>query len=211
VKRKSNEYLGERMLRRTGLFFGATALCAALTMIIAPSAFAAAEQFYRFEEEATANWTVTEACDDGTSVTTLVSVIGGLEFESPDLNDVNEFVTIRIRGFGCDGTFTNEFGTGSADYTGSPSLKEAHVTGTVTLSSGAVAVINVSWTATGKLETTINTAQFPGFAGIFTGSERDAVATGSVVVDGVNLVSGQSSSASIETLEDRNTSTGAGG
>jgi hypothetical protein len=200
------------MLRRTRLFFGATALCAALTMIIAPaSAFAAAEQFYRFEEEATANWTVTEACGDGTTATTLVSVIGGLEFESPDLNDVNEFVTIRIRGFGCDGTFINEFGTGSADYTGSPSLKEAHVTGTVTLSSGAVAVINVSWTATGNLETTINTTQFPGFAGIFTGSERDAVATGSVVVDGANLVSGPSSSASIETLEDRNTRTGAGG
>jgi hypothetical protein len=37
-----------------------------------------------------------------------------------------------------------------------------------------------------------------------TGQERDAVATGSVVVDGENLISGPSVSARIETLEDRN-------
>jgi len=183
----------------------------AAALAVPSTAFAAAEQFYRFEEEATANFTVTQDCGDGTTSTTLVSVIGGLEFESPDLNDVNEFVTVRIRGFTCDGVFVNEFGTGPAEYTGSSSLKTAHVEGTVTLRSGAEAAIDVAWTATSAIETTINTTQFPGFSGVFIGQEREATATGTVVVDGDTLVNGTTANAQIETLEDRNITTAAGG
>jgi hypothetical protein len=184
-------------------------LAAALAM--PSSASAAASQFYRFEEDATANWTTTVLCPDGSTRTRLVSVIAGMEFESPDLADVNEFLTVRIRGFGCDGSFINEFGTGPAEYSGSASLQRAQVVGTVTLTSGQSASVNVSWTGTGNLETTVNTTQFPGFSGTFIGKEREAVAAGSVIVAGENLVSGPSTSASLETLEDRNISTGAGG
>jgi hypothetical protein len=192
--------------RRAASIVSLTALAAGLLL---PTTALGAETFYRFEENATANWRVVEECADGRLSTTLVTVIGGREFESPNLDDVNEFVTVRIRNsFTCEGTFLNEFGTGPAEYTGSESLQEAHVSGTVTLRSGETATIDVSWEGFGGTETTTNTTNFPGFSGHFTGKERQAVATGSVIVSGENLVSGPSTSASIETLEDRNVSTG---
>ena len=58
---------------------------------------------------------------------------------------------------------------------------------------------------TGGLETSVNDTTFPGFVGIFTSKEREATATGTVVVDGETLVSGLARSADIETLEERNT------
>ena len=174
------------------------------------SAVAAAGAFYRFEEVATANWRIVEDCGNGTTSTTLVTVIGGVEYESPNLDDRDEFVTVRIRNLQtCEGEFVNEFGTGPATYTSSPSLQEASVSGTVTLRNGETAAIDVTWEATGPLETNVNHTQFPGFSGTFTSKERDAVATGSVIVNGENLISGPSQSGSIETLEDRNISTGA--
>src|SRR5688500_298740 len=85
-----------------------------------PASVGAAEICYRFEENATANWRVVEQCSDATTSTTLVTVSGGLEFESPDLTDVNQFVTLRVRNFAtCDGVFINDFGTGQAQYEGS--------------------------------------------------------------------------------------------
>ena len=202
------------MLQRPRLIAGGTRHAIGLGLLVAALAAPAtvsakAEQFYRFEEEGTANFTAVEDCGDGTTATTLVSVIGGMEFESPDVDDVNEFVTVRIRGFNCDGEFVNDFGTGPADYTGSASLKDANVSGTVVMRSGAEAVIDVSWTATSGIETTINTTQFPGFVGVFTGREREAVATGTVIVDGETVVDGTTTNARIESLEDRNTTTGA--
>ena len=165
----------------------------------------AAESFYRLEQEATANWRTVEVCDDGRISTTLVTVIGGSEIESPNLDEPEEFVTVLIRNtFPCEGDPIVERASGPADFTVSDSLKLASVEGLVTLRSGEQAAISVSWTATGSLETTTNTTQFPGFVGIFKGKEREAVATGSVVVGGENLVNGPSVSGSIETLEDRN-------
>jgi hypothetical protein len=185
-------------------------IIAALALALPLPAAARGETFYRFEENATANWTMVEQCADGTTSTTRVTVMGGREFESPDLDDVNEFVTVRIRNFStCDGEFVNEFGTGPAQYTGSQSLQTAHVSGTVILRSGEEAAIDVSWEGTGPLETDVNQTQFRGFSGVFTSKERQAVATGSVSVDGEDLVPGPSESASIETLEDRNRTTGA--
>jgi hypothetical protein len=196
-----------RSIRRSAAASGVLGVL--LISALAPaSVSAASETFYRFEEVATANWRIEEVCADGSISTSFISVIGGLEFESPDLSEVNEFVTVRIRNFQtCEGEFINEFGTGPAEYTGSSSLREARVTGTVTLRSGEEAQIDVSWVATGALETTINKTNFSGFSGIFTGKEREAVGTGSVIVDGENLISGPSVSGSIETLEDRNITT----
>lgn len=174
--------------------------------LVAPSTSAAAavETFVRFEENATANWLVIEECPDGTTAQTRVTVIAGREFESPDLDDVNTFATVLIRGFECDGNLINDRGSGPVTYTSSPSLMEAHVTGTVPLRSGALASIDVTWEGTGGIETTVNQTQFEGFVGIFTSKTRDAIASGTIAVDGVTLVSGPSLSAEIETLEDRN-------
>ncbi len=54
------------------------------------------------------------------------------------------------------------------------------------------------------MEKTKNVTRFPGFVGHFKGKRRDAVATGTVVVDGATLVNGSTSNAELETLEDRN-------
>ena len=174
-------------------------------LVPATSASADVERFVRFEENATANWTVTEQCADGTTAQTRVTVIAGREFESPDLDDVNTFGTVLLRGFDCEGNLINDRGSGPVTYSSSPSLMEAHVTGTVPLRSGAEATIDVTWEGTGRLETEVNQTQFPGFVGIFTSKTRDAVATGTVAVDGETLVSGPTTNAEIETLEDRNT------
>lgn len=174
------------------------------SVIFAPTASAEVETFIRFEENATANWVVAHQCPDGTTTQFRVTVIAGREIESPDLEDVNTFATVLIRGIDCEGNFISARGSGPATYTSSPSLKEAHVTATVPLTGGRVATVDVTWEATGGLETTVNQTQFDGFVGIFISKSRDAVATGTVVLDGVTLVSGPSTSAEIETLEDRN-------
>ena len=44
----------------------------------------------------------------------------------------------------------------------------------------------------------------PDFVGHFQGMRRDAVATGTVVVDGETLVDGSTANTDIETLEDTN-------
>jgi hypothetical protein len=172
--------------------------------VAATSASAAVDTFIRFEEVATANWLVTEQCTDGTTSQLRVTVFSGYELESPDLDDVNTFATVLIRGFDCEGNFINDRGSGPVTYTSSPSLMSAHVTGTVPLGSGSEATIDVTWRGTGGLETNVNQTRFEGFVGIFTSKSRDAAATGSVVVDGETLVSGPALSAEIETLEDRN-------
>ena len=147
---------------------------------------------------------MTEQCPDGSTAMTRVTVIAGEEFESPDLEGVNEFVTVLIRGFDCDGNLINDRGTGPAVYTSSPSLKTASVTRTVVLRSGAETSVDVTWQGTGGIDTTVNQTQFDGFVGIFTSKLREATATGTVVVDGDTVVSGPAQSAEIETLEDRN-------
>jgi len=67
----------------------------------------------------------------------------------------------------------------------------------------------VTWDGTGPIEVTNNTTTFPGFVGHFHGERRDAVPTGTVVVDGETLVDGSTTNAEIESLEDTNTTTGA--
>lgn len=90
-------------------------------------------------------------------------------------------------------------------------LQTASVRGTVTSRDGRVIDVDMSWAGTGPLEVTTNTTTLPGFAGLFVARERDVVATGTVVVDGVTLVDGSTTNASIESLEDNNVSTGAAG
>jgi hypothetical protein len=169
------------------------------------SASAAVERFYRFEENATANWIVTEDCPDGTQAQTRVTVIAGRELESPDLDTVNTFATLLIRSVDCSGRVVTDRGSGTVTYSSSPSLQHARVTGTVPLRSAGEASIDVSWSGSGPLETTVYHTRFEGFVGVFKSRLRQAEATGTVAVNGVTLVSGPAASAEIETLEDRNT------
>jgi hypothetical protein len=172
------------------------------------AASAAVETFHRFEVIATANYTVTEQCADGSTVQKRVTVIGGHEEESESGISTldSDFLTVLIRGFDCDGSLVNDRGSGPAEFTFSPSLREASVTGTITTRDGRSVTVNMSWEGTGGLEATSNTTTFSGFTGHFEGKLRDAIASGTVVVDGETLVDGSTTNAELETLEDTNIS-----
>jgi hypothetical protein len=180
-------------------------------LLLPASVGAAVETFHRFEAVATANYTVIETCDDGSTARTLVTVIGGHEEESESgvTTRDSDFLTVLLRGSTCEG-FINDRGTGPADFTFSPSLQTAAVTGTITTRDQRTVTVDMSWEGTGQLESTSNTTTFPGFTGHFQGKRRDAVATGTVVVDGETLVDGSTTNAEIETLEDTNRTTGQG-
>ena len=172
------------------------------------SASADVETFRRFEAIATANYTVTRQCPDGSAVQMRVTVIGGHEEESESGVTTldSDFLTVLIRGFDCEGNFISDRGSGPADFEFSPSLQTASVEGTITTRGGRLVTVDMTWEGTGQMETTSNTTTFPGFTGHFTSHRRDAVATGTVVVDGETLVEGSTTNAEIETLEDKNIS-----
>lgn len=188
------------------------ALLAAL--VLPASAAATVETFHRFESLATANYRLTEQCADGSTAVLNVTVIGGHEQESENGETTldHDFLTVLLRGRTCANPFINDRASESGDFnfTFSPSLQTAAVAGTVTSRDGRVITVDMSWEGTGPLETTDNTTIFPGFVGHFQGKEREAVATGTVVVDGQTLVDGSTTNADIETLEDTNTRTGQG-
>lgn len=172
------------------------------------AARAAVETFHRFEVIATANYTVTEQCADGSTVQQRVTVIGGHEEESESGVSTldSDFLTVLIRGFDCEGNFVNDRGSGPADFMFSPSLREASVTGTITTREGRSVIVNMSWEGIGGLEATSNTTRFSGFTGHFENKQRDAIASGTVLVDGETLIDGSTTNAEIETLEDTNIS-----
>jgi hypothetical protein len=184
----------------------AAALAVVGGLAVAASAAADIETFHRFEAVATANYTISERCPDGSTVVKRVTVIGGHEEESESgtttLN--SDFITVLIRGFDCAGNFVNDRGSGPADFTFSPSLQTASVAGVITTRDGRSVTVDMRWEGTGQIDATSNTTTFPGFTGHFMGKRRDAVATGTVVVDGETLVNGSTTNAEIETLEDTN-------
>jgi hypothetical protein len=189
----------------------AVAFLALLGALLVPaSASATVETFHRFEAIATANYTITQTCPGGSTVTQLVTVLGGHEEESESGETTldSDFLTVLIRGFDCEGNFIFDRGSGPAEFTFSPSLQGADVTGTIVTRDGRMVTVDMTWEGTGDLEVTSNTTTFPGFTGHFLGMGRDAVATGTVVVDVVTLVDGSTTNADIETLEDTNISHG---
>jgi hypothetical protein len=179
-------------------------------LLIPAAANADVVTFHRFEADATANYTVTQTCAGGSTVQTRVTVIAGHEEESESGETTldHDFLTVLIRGFDCGGSFVNDFGTGDAEFTFSQSLQDAAVTGTITTRDGRSVTVDMAWEGTGQLEATSNTTTFPGFTGHFQGMRRDAVASGTVVVNGDTLVDGSTTNAEIETLEDTNISHG---
>jgi hypothetical protein len=183
---------------------------AALGLIAVPTtANAETSMFHRFEANGVAIYrNVTQPCDDGTTARLGFRVTGGHEDESEDgVTTVDhEFLTVFVSGTDCGGVFVSETGAGDATFTWSPSLQTASVSGTVTTRSGRTITANLSWEATGPMEVTSNMTTFPGFTGHFVGQRRDALATGTVVLDGRQFVNGSTAEAQIETLEDTNIS-----
>jgi len=173
------------------------------------AASATTDTFHRFEVEGTANYTITDDCGDGTTAERRVTVIGGHEGESQNGETTldQDFVTLLIRGFDCDGNFTSERISGPAEFTYSPGLNRATVTADFTDEDGRAISVDMTWEGVGGVETTSNTTTFPGFHGHFVGRERDAVATGTVVIDGETIVDGSTKNASLESLEDTNRTT----
>jgi hypothetical protein len=184
------------------------ALLALLGALAVPTAATAdVVTFHRFEVDATANYTITEICPDRSTSTTLVQVIGGHEEEQEEGETTldSDFVNVRILNFSdCDGNLINDRGFGPAEFTFSPSLQTAAVTGTITTRDGRTVAVDLAWEGTGPIEVDNNTTIFEGFTGHFQGKSRDAVATGTVVVDGETLVDGSTTNAELETLEDTN-------
>jgi hypothetical protein len=172
---------------------------------VSASAGAAVQTFHRFEVVATANYTVDQQCADGSTARTFVTVLAGHENES-DSGEVTldeDFLTVLLRGSDCEGVI-NDRGFGTGEFTFSPSLQTASTTGTVMTRDGRVVAVDISRDGVGAIEATNNTTTFPGFTGHFQGKRRDAVATGTVIVDGATLVDGSTTNAEIETLEDTN-------
>jgi hypothetical protein len=186
--------------------WSAIPLLAVLAVLAAAAPASADEEFHRFEAVATANYTVFKQCADGSTVQQRVTVIGGHEEESQNGETTldSDFLTVLLRGFDCDGTFISDSGSGPAEFSFTSSLQQAHVDGTITTRQGRTVTVDMDWEGVGALETMHNVTRFPGFKGKFTSRRRDAVATGTVVVDGETLVDGSTTNAEIETLEDDN-------
>jgi len=176
-------------------------------LAVPTAAMADVERFHRFEADATARYTITETCPDESTSTTLVSIIGGHEEEQEDGVTTldNDFLNLRILNFrDCEGNFVNDGGFGPADFTFSPSLQTATLTATITTREGRSVTVDIDWEGTGPIEVTNNTTIFEGFTGHFQGKVRDAVASGTVLVNGETLVDGSTTNAELETLEDTN-------
>jgi hypothetical protein len=194
------------MSSRRSRWYAVSILALVGALLLPTAASATTETFHRFEAVATANYTLTEDCPDGSTAETRVQVIGGHEEESESgvITLDNDFLNLRIFGFDCEFNLINDRGIGPAEFTFSPSLQTATVAATITTRDDRLVTVDMSWEGMGEIETTQNTTIFPGFVGHFTGKRRDASATGTVTVDGESLVDGSTTNARIETLEDKN-------
>jgi hypothetical protein len=179
------------------------ALGAALTALAVPApAWAATTTFDRLEVIASADFrNLTEVCDDGRTVTSRVRITGGHEEEAEDGVSTldRDYVRVQIQS-GCTGII--QVTTNELDFVWSPSLQTASVAGTFTTTAGQTISLGIAWEGTGPVVVDQNNTSFPGRSATFVGRERDAVATGTVTLNGKTLVDGSTTIASIESLDD---------
>jgi hypothetical protein len=179
------------------------ALATALAVLVVPAtASATVSTFDRLEVIGTADFrNLTEVCDDGRTVTSRVRITGGHEEEAEDGVTTldRDYLRVQIQS-GCTGII--QVTTNAADFTWSPSLQTARVVGTFTTATGQTIAVDLTWDGTGPIEIDQNNTSFPSRSATFVGREREAVATGTVVLDGKTLVDGSTTNASIESLDD---------
>ena len=161
---------------------------AALTAGLAFSASASAERSLFFEETASAFWAVPYECADGSTVQGTLLVLSTRDFESPDTEDANPTVRVQFLAVCPDGTsFSWAAPTAPATITSAENLKSVSVSGSGiardNLGGTHLVSFDVTWTAVGPLQTTVNG---PGSKR----QQREATATGQVTFDGEVLVDG---------------------
>ena len=161
----------------------------ALIAVLAFSATASAERSLFFEETAEAFWAVPHECADGSIVQGTLLVRSTRDFESPDTEDPDPTVRVQFLAVCPNGSsFSWAAPTASATITSTANLKSVTATGSGIASDNLGGThrvsFDVTWTAVGPLETTVNG---PGSKR----QQREATATGQVVFDGVVLVNGE--------------------
>lgn len=161
---------------------------AALIAALAFSTSASAVRSLFFEETASAFWAVPHQCADGSTVQGTLLVLSTRDFEAPDTQDPDPTARLQFLAVCQDGTsFSWGAPTTPATITSAENLKSVRAAGsgiaTDNLGGAHQVSFDVTWTAVGPLETTVNG---PGSKR----QQREATATGQVTFDGVVLVDG---------------------
>jgi hypothetical protein len=161
---------------------------AALIAVFAFAAAASAERSLFFEETAQAFWAVPHQCADGSTVQGTLLVQPTRDFESPDTEDPDPTARVQFLAVCPNGTsFSWAAPTAPATITSTENLKSLSAAGSGiardNLGGTHQVSFDVTWTAVGPLETTVNG---PGSKR----QQREAVATGQVTFDGDLIVDG---------------------
>jgi hypothetical protein len=160
----------------------------ALTAALAFSTAASAERSLFFEETAEAFWAVPHECADGSIVQGTLLVRSTRDFEAPDTEDPDPTARVQFLAVCPNGTsFSWAAPTAPATITSTENLKSVSAAGSGIASDNLGGThqvsFDVTWTAVGPLETTVNG---PGSKR----QQREAVATGQVTFDGDLIVDG---------------------
>jgi hypothetical protein len=157
--------------------------------VLAFSTTASAVRSLFFEETASAFWAVPHECADGSIVQGTLLVLTTRDFESPDTDDTDPTARVQFQAVCPDGTsFSWAAPTAAATITSTDNLKSVTASGSGiardNLGGTHQVSFDVTWTAVGPLETTVNG---PGSKR----QQRQATATGQVIFDGEVLVDGE--------------------
>jgi hypothetical protein len=188
VEKRKNIGGGSRMIDATLAWRCWVVALLGLTAALAFSTSALAERSLFFEETAEAFWAVPHECADGSIVQGTLLVRSTRDFEAPETEDPDPTARIQFLAV-CPGgsSFSWAAPTASATITSTENLKSVTAAGSGTatdiLGGTHQVTFDVTWTAVGPLETTVNG---PGSKR----QQREATATGRVTFDGVVLVDG---------------------
>ena len=160
----------------------------ALTAALAFSTAASAVKSLFFEETEEAFWAVPHECADGSIVQGTLLVRSTRDFEAPDTEDPDPTARVQFLAVCPNGTsFSWAAPTAPATITSTENLKSVSAAGSGIASDNLGGThqvsFDVTWTAVGPLETTVNG---PGSKR----QQREAVATGQVTFDGDLIVDG---------------------
>jgi hypothetical protein len=161
---------------------------AAVSAVLTFASAASAVRSLFFEETAEAFWAVPHQCADSSTVQGTLLVRSTRDFESPDTEDADPTARVQFLAVCPDGTsFSWAAPTAPATITSDENLKSVTATGSGVardnLGGTHEVTFDVTWTAVGPLETTVNG---PGSKR----QQREAIATGRVTFDGQVLVDG---------------------
>jgi hypothetical protein len=168
--------------------FAVTLATFAATLAVSTAASAESDKFRFFEETAEAFWGVPHDCPDGSTVIATLLVRTTRDFEFPDLEDADPTARVQYQAVCPDGSSFTWGGIVPATIASAENLKSVTASGSGTVRDifGVTHEVSfdVTWTAVGALETTINA---PGSSR----KQREAIASGVVTFDGAVLVDGQ--------------------